>query len=306
VLAQAGFLNTRADFDTVSPLLVDNGFCVFSINYGRAFNNPLLGGNVPMETSAHEFGAFVRRVLDVTHADKVDIVGHSEGTIMPRYWMNFLGGADKVDRYVMLTPAWKGTSTYGAAGATRLLAAEAPGLYSAADSALGHLALEPYLEVQEGSPFMTRLNRAGMALPGVSYTNIATKYDQLVTPYTDGFTSGPNVTNITLQNQCPVDFSEHITVAYDPTAMQDMLNGLDPEHARPAPAARCSPALEHRNQRRTWGSAGRWGDSSTRSRPADQRRQHPVRLLASSHSIEVEPGLWVGHESPNAGRHEGA
>ena len=37
-----------------------------------------------------------------------------------------------------------------------------------------------------------------------------------------------NVTNITLQDQCTKDSSDHLEIANDPVAMADMLNALDP------------------------------------------------------------------------------
>ncbi len=39
----------------------------------------------PMERSAPQLAAFVDKVLAATGASKVDLVGHSEGTVMPRY-----------------------------------------------------------------------------------------------------------------------------------------------------------------------------------------------------------------------------
>ena len=38
------------------------------------------------------------------------------------------------------------------------------------------------------------------------------------------------VTNITLQNQCPLDQSDHLEIAADPVALADVLNALDPAH----------------------------------------------------------------------------
>src|SRR3954451_12583643 len=72
-----------------------------------------------MEESASELAAFVDRVLQATGAQKVDIVGHSEGSLMPDYYLKFLpqardaGGALKVDRYVGMTPLWDGTDPAG-------------------------------------------------------------------------------------------------------------------------------------------------------------------------------------------------
>jgi triacylglycerol lipase len=56
-----------------------------------------------------------------------------------------------------------------------------------------------------------------------------------VTPYTSGRLDAPNATNIVLQNQCPIDFADHIAVAFDPTVGQDVLNALDPAHPARVP-----------------------------------------------------------------------
>jgi hypothetical protein len=64
---------------------------------------------------------------------------------------------------------------------------------------------------------------------------IETRYDEVVTPYTSAFLSGPGVTNITLQEQCALDLGDHLAIIYDPIALHDVLNALDPAHAtRPA------------------------------------------------------------------------
>ena len=48
-------------------------------------------------------------------------------------------------------------------------------------------------------------------VPGVNYTVIETRDDEVVTPYTNAFLpAAPNVSNITLQNQCPLDASDHL------------------------------------------------------------------------------------------------
>jgi hypothetical protein len=51
-------------------------------------------------------------------------------------------------------------------------------------------------------------------------------YDEVVTPYTSAFLSGPEVQNTLLQTQCAMDFSEHLGILYDPIAQQDVLNAL--------------------------------------------------------------------------------
>jgi len=52
-----------------------------------------------------------------------------------------------------------------------------------------------------GSPFLAQLNSGGGGVPGVSYTVIETRNDEVVTPWASAFLAGSAVTNITVQNQ---------------------------------------------------------------------------------------------------------
>ena len=55
----------------------------------------------------------VDRVLAATHARQVDVVGHSQGGMMPRYYIEFLGGAAKVHVLVGLAASNQGTTLNG-------------------------------------------------------------------------------------------------------------------------------------------------------------------------------------------------
>ena len=244
VLVHGLLANMVDDWDTLSPLLADNGFCVYAFTYGNDPGEPYLGGLQAMEQSAPQLGTFVDQVLAATGASKVDLVGHSEGTVMPRYWMEFLGGAAKVDRYVMLTPIWHGTNLLALSTVEQLGDELDPSLIALVNSLFGSLSTcGACAEFLTGSPFMNNLNAGGMALPGVTYTDIVTEYDELVVPYTSGILDAPGVTNITLQDQCPTDFIDHLAAPYDPVADQDVLNALDPAHARPVPCTLVLPAV---------------------------------------------------------------
>jgi triacylglycerol esterase/lipase EstA (alpha/beta hydrolase family) len=226
---------------TLSPLLHNLGYCVFALNYGQEPGRVAgLPGAVPpggtgdIPTSAGQLATFVDQVLAQTGAPRVDIVGHSQGGMMPRYYMRFLDGAKKVHTLVGLSPSNHGTTVNGLTNLIDLV----PG--GAGRDGLGAgcgIACEQQLV---GSPFMARLNGGGDTVPGVHYTNIETRYDQVVTPYTSAFLSGPEATNVDLQQQCPLDASEHLATPFDHIALRDVLNALDPPHAA---AVTCSPVL---------------------------------------------------------------
>jgi len=228
---------------TFSPLLADNGYCVFALTYGLDPGEVYVGGLQAMETSSQQLATFVDRVLSRTGATKVDLVGHSEGTVMPQYYLKFLGGEAKVNRYVAITPLYQGTTldgvgaflnaleTYFPTGAAPIEAAVASGCGSCQ-------------EFLQGSPFLQHLYADGhFAVPGIEYTTIMTRYDELVSPYTSGELHAPNATNIVVQDQCPLDFSEHATMAFDPVVAQDVLNALDPRHSQPVPCTLVLPGI---------------------------------------------------------------
>ena len=197
-----------ANWGYLSPLLKQRGYCVFALTYGidprmAAFGWP--GGTIPVEQSAPELAAFVARVLTATGAAKVDLVGHSEGTFMPQYWLKFLGGAAKVQRYVAWTPLYEGTKLLGAdmwrdAGAQWGLSQ--PFL----DSFASFCGSCP--QFVAGSEMQRKLAEGGAAAPGVQYTTVMTKNDYLVVPYTSGMLPPP-ATNHVLQDVCPNDVSDH-------------------------------------------------------------------------------------------------
>jgi triacylglycerol esterase/lipase EstA (alpha/beta hydrolase family) len=233
ILVHGTFIDMSASWQALSPLLHNNGYCVFALNYGSYAGSGLLGidatGDIP--ASAAQLSAFVDRVLASTGSAQVDLVGHSQGGMMPRYYLRFLGGAAKVHTLVGLAPSNHGTTLNG----LFTLASFVPG----ADAFLGVLC--PACDQQSaGSAFLQKLNAGSDAVPGVSYTAIESANDEVVTPYTSAFLAGPSVDNILLQSQCPLDQGEHLSMPYDHIADADVLNALDPAHAV-APA--CTPVL---------------------------------------------------------------
>ena len=223
VLVHGTLGNSVDNWLALAPYLTSRGYCVFSLDYGQLPGVPLFYGLGPIDKSAAQLQVFVDKVLAATGAAKADLVGHSQGGLMPRYYLKFLGGAAKVNALVGLAPDNHGTTLNGLTkllpyfpGAEDLLTAATPGL---ADQIAG-------------SAFLTKLNAGGDTVPGVHYTVIATKYDEVVTPYQSGFLSGSDVHNVLLQNLCGLDLSEHVAIGIlDRIAYHEVVNALDPAHA---------------------------------------------------------------------------
>lgn len=223
VLVHGTFGDMSDSWQALAPLLANNGYCVFALNYGAANASGALGvyGVGDITQSAQQLAAFVDQVLAATGARKVDVVGHSQGGMMPRYYIKFLKGASKVHTLVGLAPSNHGTTLDGLA----TLATYLPD----ADQFTGSVCAA-CAEQEAGSAFLTSLNSGGDTVAGVRYTVIESEYDEVVTPYTSAFLSGHKVTNISLQSQCPLDFGEHLSMPYDHIADTDVLNALDPAH----------------------------------------------------------------------------
>jgi triacylglycerol lipase len=186
----------------MGPALAQLGYCVYTFTYGN-------GETGDIAASADQLASFVDRLLARTGAKRVSIVGHSEGGMMPRYYIKFLGGAAKVEDLVALAPPNQGTlnpSTFGGALAGCVACAQQ----------------------QTGSSFLANLNAGDEAPPPVNYTVIETAYDEVVIPYTSAFLTDPSarITNVTLQQRCPGDIVGHVGIMSDPVALQWVENAL--------------------------------------------------------------------------------
>ena len=197
------------DWNSVGDTLTAQGYCVYAFGYSTA-------GVGSIVTSADELRRFVTRVLAATGASRVSLVGHSEGGVMARYYVKFGGGAAKVDDLVALAPPNHGTST----------PLVIPGAF------FGCVACA---QQATGSTLLGRLDDGAAAPAPVAYTNVATRYDMVVTPYQSAFLRGPGarVTNVALQHACPDDQAGHLSITVDPVAVQWIENAL----SRRGPAA---------------------------------------------------------------------
>lgn len=140
----------------------------------------------------------------------------------------------RVGTVVSLAGPWAGT---GQGLAERLLD-------DRARAALAGSGLESIPQMLSGSDYLEGLygTEGTPYAEGVVYTNISTRYDEAVIPFTSGQLPGPDapgyeVSNIVVQDGCEADWSDHASLPSSPRAADYVLNALDPEHVR---APRCA------------------------------------------------------------------
>ncbi|SEB32356.1 Lipase (class 2) [Amycolatopsis tolypomycina] len=208
-----------------APKIAAQGYCVFSLTYGTGILGPGVGGLASMRDSAAQLGRFVDKVTATTGAAKVDIVGHSEGSTMPAYYLKY-GGAAKVAHFVGFGANYRGTTLGGLGALAKALLTTVPGLATVLRTACG--ACSEYLAP---SAFLDDLARGGVHVAGPTYTSIVSRYDEVVTPYTSGILGEPGTTDIVLQDFCSADASGHLSQAIDPNVTGLILHALDASYA---------------------------------------------------------------------------
>lgn len=228
VLVNGTFENSYANWAMYSPQLKADGYCVFGLDYGGPDTGPFHQTG-DMRVSARQVGDFVETVLAATGADRVDLVGHSQGGLVPLYYINHLGGESKIGTMIGVAPATNGISAYGM---LNLLAA-----YSQAKDAVGSV-IPAVDDGTAGSAFVTETGEGGMTRPGVEYATVSSRHDLVVQLSESQLPPGPNVSNVVVQDFCPEDLTNHGTMVYDDITLRIMRNLLDPATAV-APA--CHP-----------------------------------------------------------------
>lgn len=226
ILVPGTFANHGASFVKMSPRLKNAGYCVFTLNYGMTeVSGGRVGGLAHIKDSAEqEFAPFVERVLEATGATKVDVVGHSQGGSVPMWYIKKMGGADKVDHYVGWAPSSRGTTLNGVVtlGERFQLMGWVTGI-----AEFGKF--PGAIDQTYSSEYTTSLFPDGSndVPSGPTYLVISTKQDRVVTPYHTQQLSGEDVTNVVLQDKCPLDQTGHAFLFLDHPTLQMTMNALE-------------------------------------------------------------------------------
>jgi triacylglycerol lipase len=223
ILVHGTFGDMTVSWNSLAPALRSRGFCVWALDYGRR-------GTGPIDRSADQLVAFIDMVRARTGAAKVALVGHSQGGMLSRYVAVRRGRLDVVDDIVGFAPSSHGT--------TNPLAGPG-GLFGCVACA----------EQRAGSAFMRKVNEPPPEAPGPAwYTVLTTRYDTVVTPYRSQALAGDRATNVILQDKCPSDPTDHVTIVGDPVAIQWAVNALErPGAANPRFIPDCTGATYGRD-----------------------------------------------------------
>jgi triacylglycerol lipase len=176
------------------------------------------GGLGDIADTSVALAAFVDSVRAQTGAARVDLVGHSQGGLVSRYFVRNLGGAAEVDSLVSL-----GAPHYGTALANL-------GVFFGLGDCLGVTACQ---QMAAGSDFLDALNAGDDTIGAVSYTNVVTVFDEVVFPYRTGHLGNDgNNSNVTVQAHCPLRVVGHLGLALDGTVYDGVRDALRHQSVR--------------------------------------------------------------------------
>lgn len=202
---------SSAEFLPTARWLREQGFCLWALHYGS--DHPNLRNVVPgehgwadIDASAAEVAVFIDEVLAATGAQKVDLVGHSQGGTLTKVYLQRHAGADgaaKVGRVVPLGATFHGTTLNGNDVYARPIIEAAPGSSAAVVG-------ESTPQQLVGSEFITGLDELPDTTPGIIYTVLYTPSDTWATPVTTSMlesVDGADVVNVDVEAVCGVPVS---------------------------------------------------------------------------------------------------
>ncbi|APA95489.1 esterase/lipase family protein [Nocardia seriolae] len=174
---------TDEQWTPVLTVLRGAGYCTVLFQ-GGIVNDKRWNGDIPSE--AQQVADFIAKVRSTTGSEKVEIVAHSAGTIVSNYYLKFLDGAPTINHAIFLTPEVRGCDGAGVFGLknppitpVQLLTA-LPFLQSALAASSAEMATA--MQMSPTSPLYQSLFGTPVTQPGVTYSAIATRNDQLATP----------------------------------------------------------------------------------------------------------------------------
>ncbi|WP_410674901.1 esterase/lipase family protein [Amycolatopsis sp. cmx-4-68] len=228
VLLHGTFATYYEDLNFLQADLAARGYCTFSLTYGAYPQFPFVGGLAPVAESSLEIKDFVEKVRAATGAAKVDVVGHSEGGLQAIYLAKMQGIQRELGQVVAIAPPTHGANASGLLTLAYTLLGK-----STWDTIVQTIGLPVFADELDGGAAIVALNTGPVAQPGIGYTIITSRHDELVTPTETSFIREPGVRNQYVQDFCPFDPVGHIGEAYDLNVWHLVRTALDPANATP-------------------------------------------------------------------------
>jgi triacylglycerol lipase len=188
-----GIDDTAALFRRMKPYLEHEGLPVHSLNLVP--NN----GKADLAELARQLDSFVR--VNFTTDQAIDMIAFSMGGLVARYYLQRLGGIDRVRRFVTIATPHRGTWT-------AFLRAN-PGAR----------------DMRPGSRFLEDLNRDVEMLDRISFTSIWTPLDLMIVP--------ANSSRVAAGRPIRVRTLAHPLLVRDPRVLRLVLKILS-DHPKPA------------------------------------------------------------------------
>ncbi|MFD2763141.1 lipase family alpha/beta hydrolase [Micromonospora eburnea] len=210
VIVVGGLIGISIAYEPIAARLRADGYRVW------IYQLPGLGvGDI--RDSARALSSYVDQVRAATGATKVDLVTHSEGGLVSRWYVKFLGGADRVAHYVSLGTPQQGTYVANIMNFVGL------------GSCAGVVACQ---QMSIGSDFLAALNDGDETPGAVRWTTVRTWQDELVRPV-DNAVLADGATNVLVQGWCPLRVVGHLGLVLDGTTYTVVRQALADAAVRP-------------------------------------------------------------------------
>jgi triacylglycerol lipase len=185
-------------------LLEERGFDACVVTYPDRGLGDL---QVSAEYVAHAILAIHERT-----GQKVDVMGHSQGGLLPRWAIKYWPSVRAVvDDAVLVAPPSHGTDMAGSGSSPLPMPAA-------------------FFQMARGSQFIAALNVGEQAPGGVSWSVLFTDHDLLVRPVEpeptaalDWGEEGPNLRNVRIQDVCPGRVVDHLTIGTTDRLSQELV-----------------------------------------------------------------------------------
>ena len=181
-----GLTDTDVIFKPMTAYLQKHGWAVHSVNLLPS------NGDCELDRLAKQLDTFIKSALP--NQQPFDLIGFSMGGIVSRYYVQRLGGLDRVQRFITIASPHNGTLT-------------------------AHFSQRPgCVQMRPNSPFLNDLNRDVPMLDQLNFTSIWTPMDLMIVPAT----SSQLQVGRTIQVNVPL----HSWMVQDVRGLQAVANAL--------------------------------------------------------------------------------